>query len=63
MLGDLGERPVHRLGVGDIAHDPEQPVGHPGTAMGHRDLVPVGEQPPGHGQTDSTVAAGDQYRS
>ena len=62
-LLDLGEGTVDGLVVGDVAHDAEQTLGRPGSAVGDGDLVPVGGQPPCDRQADAPVAAGHQDRA
>ncbi len=61
VLLDLFERPVDGVVVGDVAHDAEQALGRPGSAVGDGHLVPVGRQALRDGQADPPVSTGDQY--
>ena len=63
MRGDLGDRAVHRLGVGHVALHAEQTLGDAGPAMRDGDLVTISGQALGDRQADAAIAAGDKNRA
>ncbi len=57
---DRGEGAVDGVGVGDVTFDAEQAVGYARPTMRGGHLVSVGGQALGDGETDASVATGDE---
>ena len=61
MLLDLLEGAVDRFVVGDVAHDPEKPLGGTRSTVCDGNFVAVGREALSDRKTDAAIATGDQY--